>query len=307
VLVENYRRGTLERVRLGYQDLGTLNPRLVYCSISGYGRVGPRADEPGYDFVIQAESGLMAITGEPEGEPMKLGVAVTDILTGMNATQAVLAALLARERTGRGQFIDAALLDSAIGVLANVATGYLNTGEAPSRYGNAHPTVVPYQIFPTRDGTIALAVGNDAQFRTLCERIVGRPELAGDERYRTARARVLNREPLIATLTEIFRRDTTAAWLERLRAAGVPAGQVRTVPEVFEAPEVAARRLVAEVPDARHGVVRVMRSPLGLAGTPAREPAAPPRLGEHTDEILREALGATDAEIARWRECGAVA
>src|SRR5919199_5165901 len=215
VLVENYRRGTLERVGLGYEDLRSLNPRLVYCSISGYGRVGPRADEPGYDFVIQAESGLMAITGEPEGEPMKLGVAVTDILTGMNATQAVLAALFARERTGQGQFIDAALLDSAIGVLANVATGYLNTGQVPGRHANAHPTVVPYQIFPTRDGTIALAVGNDAQFRTLCERIVGRPELAGDERYRTARARVLNREPLIATLTEIFRRDTTAAWLRR--------------------------------------------------------------------------------------------
>src|SRR5919199_5482880 len=236
VLVENYRRGTLERVGLGYQDLGTLNPRLVYCSISGDSRVGPRADEPGYDFVIQAESGLMAITGEPEGEPMKLGVAVTDILTGMNATQAVLAALLARERTGRGQFIDAALLDSAVGVLANVATGYLNTGEAPERFGNAHATVVPYQIFPTADGTLALAVGNDSQFRILCERVIGRPEMARDPRYATARARVLNRDTLIPALSDILRGSTTGTWLERLRAVGVPAGENRTAPGGFAPP-----------------------------------------------------------------------
>ena len=307
VLVENFRQGTLERFGLGHGDLSVLNPRLVYCSISGYGRTGPRAGEPGYDFVIQAESGLMAITGEPDGEPLKLGVAIADILTGMNCAQAVLAALLARERTGRGQFIDIALLDSAIGVLANVATGYLNTGEEPKRYGNAHATVVPYQILPTADGSVALAVGNNLQFRSLCERVIGRPELGTDPRFATARERVINRDALIALLSDHFRQATTDAWLDRLRAAGVPAGKVRSVPEVFAAPEVAARRMVAEVPDARLGTVRVMRSPLGLSDTPPREPTAPPRLGEHTDEILRQALGASEADIARWRAAGAIA
>jgi len=180
VLVENYKKGTLERFGLGYEQLSALNPRLVYCSISGYGRTGPRADEPGYDFAIQAESGLMSITGEPHGAPMKHGMAITDLVTGMNAAQAVLAALLARARTGKGQLIDMALLDCAVALLANMASGHIVTGAEPPRLGNAHPTVVPYQVFETSDGDFVLAVGNDSQFRALCEKVVDRPDLCVD-------------------------------------------------------------------------------------------------------------------------------
>ena len=249
VLVENFKKGGLDRFGLGYAQLHERNPRLIYCSISGYGRTGPRADEPGYDFAIQAESGLMAITGEPEGAPMKHGVAITDLVTGMNATQAILAALIARGKTGRGQHLDIALFDSAVALLANVASGHLATGRAPGRFGNAHATVVPYQLFDTADGVLALACGNDQQFRALCGRVLVRPDLAEDERYRTNRNRVLNRDTLIPTLAAVFRGKGTGHWLESLRAAGVPAGQVRSVPEVFAAPDTIGRGLVHEVPD----------------------------------------------------------
>ncbi|HEU0229081.1 MAG TPA: CaiB/BaiF CoA-transferase family protein [Burkholderiaceae bacterium] len=305
VLVENYRLGALKKFGLDYETLSQTNPGLVYCSISGYGRTGPRAAEPGYDFVIQAESGLMSITGDEEGEPMKLGVAITDLVTGMNAGQAVLAALLVRQRTGRGQLIDLALLDGALNVLANVGMGYLAAGHIPERFGNAHPTVVPYQIVSASDGRFALAVGNDTQFMSLCAAL-GRGELAVDERYRTNRARVLNRATLLPELEKTLATDTRANWLEKIRAAGVPAGSVRTVPQALDAPEVKARGLVADTPDSRHGSLPIMRSPLALRGTPPREPVAPPRLGEHTDQILREVLGATVDELAAWRDAGAI-
>ncbi len=306
VLVENYRLGALDAFGLGYEDLSALNPGLVYCSISGYGRTGPRAGEPGYDFVIQAESGLMSITGEPGGAPMKLGVAITDLVTGMNGVQAILAALLARARSGRGQHIDLALLDGAVSVLANVGAGYLAAGHAPRRLGNAHPTVVPYQIFATRDGSFALAVGNDAQFARLCD-LVGRPEWRDDPAYATSRARVLNRERLIPELERIFAGEDTAHWLRTVRAAGIPAGAVRSVDEALDAPEIAARGLVADTPDARHGTLRLLRSPLRLLGTPPREPAAPPRLGEHTDAVLARVLALDDAALDRLRAQGAIA
>ncbi len=286
ILVENFRMGALDRMGFGFEALSQINPRLIYCSVSGYGRTGPRAAEPGYDFTIQAESGLMAITGEPDGAPMKMGVAITDLVTGMNAVQAILAALLARERTGRGQHIDIALFDSAVALLANVASGHLATGALSRRYGNAHATVVPYQIFSTADSSLALAVGNDQQFRALCERVIGRPDLAEDARYSANRARVLNRETLIPILEGIFATQRTRHWIERLRAAGVPGGQVRNVREVFASPEVAARGIVSVVPDALHGELRLVRSPLRLSDTPLRAPQAPPRLGEHTDEVL---------------------
>lgn len=306
VLVENYRLGALARFGLDYDTLSQAHPGLIYCSISGYGRTGPRAAEPGYDFVIQAESGLMSITGEPEGAPMKLGVAITDLVTGMNATQAVLAALLARQKTGKGQLIDLALLDSAVNVLANVGAGYLAAGQVPQRLGNGHPTVVPYQIFATADGAFALGVGNDAQFVALCAAL-GRPEWAEDERYRKNRSRALNRGSLVPALQQIFMTQSSEHWLARIRAAGIPAGPVRTVPQALDAPEIAARGLLADTPDARHGSLRLMRSPLHLRGTPPREPAAPPRLGEHTDEVLAQALGASAADIQAWRHAGAVA
>lgn len=306
VLVENYRLGALEAFGLGYDDLSAINPGLVYCSISGYGRTGPRAAEAGYDFVIQAESGLMSITGEPDGAPMKLGVAITDLVTGMNGVQAILAALLARARSGRGQHIDLALLDGAVSVLANVGAGYLAAGHAPQRLGNAHPTVVPYQIFATRDGSFALAVGNDAQFARLCT-LVGHPEWRDDPAYATSRARVLNRDRLIPELERIFAREDTAHWLAAVRAAGIPAGAVRSVDEALDAPEVAARGLVAETPDARHGTLRLLRSPLRLLGTPPREPAAPPRLGEHTAAVLARVLAMDDGALDRLRAQGAIA
>lgn len=305
VLVENYRIGTLERFGLGYEDLALINPRLIYCSISGYGRTGPRANEPGYDFIIQAESGLMSITGEVDGEPMKLGVAITDLVTGMNAVQAILAALIARGRTGQGQLIDLALLDGATSVLANIGSGYLVAGNQPERFGNAHPTVVPYQIMASSDSSFALAVGNDRQFECLCKAI-GCPALASDERYVTNRQRVLNRQTLIPALQAIFSTASNDYWLPRIRAAGVPVGPVRSVPQALEAPEMRARGLVADVDDAHHGTLRLMRSPLNLKGTPPREPVAPPRLGEHTEKILAQVLHCSEDDIAGFRAAGAI-
>ena len=306
VLVENYKKGTLERFGLGYEDLSALNPRLVYCSISGYGRTGPRADEPGYDAVIQAESGLMSITGEPDGRPLKHGMAIADLVTGLSATQAVLAALLARARTGKGQLIDVALFDCAVALLANMASGHIVTGDVPRRYGNAHPTLAPYQTFETEDGDFVLAVGNDGQFRALCERVIERPELAADPRFANSRARVINREALIPELAASFRKRKTAHWIAALQREKVPCGQVRDLGQVFASPEITAREMVAEVLDSRHGRLKLMRSPLALRGTPTRPPTAPPRLGEHTDTLLAEVLGLGESEIKALRASGAV-
>lgn len=306
VVVENFRLGALARYGLDYESLSRANPRLIYCSISGYGRTGPRADEAGYDFAIQAESGLMSITGEVDGEPMKLGVAITDIVTGMNATQAVLAALIARERTGQGQFIDLSLLDCAVSVLANVASAYLATGKPPRRYGNAHATVVPYQTFRTADGVLALAVGNDRQFATLCREVLLCPELADDPRFATNRARTTNIAVLEPILAGHFAGRSLDQLLSDLRGRGIPAGSIRDLEAVFAAPEIAARGMVAEVTDSLHGSVKLMTSPLKLSGTPVRAPAYPPRLGEHTDELLRDVLGLNPGEIADLRTHNAV-
>ena len=306
VFVENFRRGAMEKFGLGHAVLAADNPGLIYCSISGYGRAGPRSDEAGYDFALQAESGLMAITGEPDGAPVKLGVAIVDIATGMNAAQAVLAALLARHRTGRGQFIDMALLDTGVALLANIAQGCLATGEPPGRFGNAHATIVPYQTFPARDGTFVVAIGNDGQFRALCERVIDRPELAADQRYSGNAGRVANRDTLAEVLSAIFRERCRADWLARLRRAGVPAGDVREVLDVLASPEVAARAMIAPVTDRVHGRLALLTSPLRLQGTPPRTPAPPPRLGEHTDEVLKEVLGASEAQIREWRRAQAI-
>ncbi|WP_420393014.1 CaiB/BaiF CoA transferase family protein [Acuticoccus sp.] len=286
VLVENFRLGVLDRIGLGYEAVAKVNPRLIYCSVSGYGRTGPRAAEPGYDFVIQAESGIMAITGQRGGQPIKVGVAVGDLIGGMHAVQGILAALIARGRTGRGQHVDISLLDCAIATLANVATGHLQTGCGYERIGNAHPTVVPYQTFDTSDGVLVLAVGNDTQFAKLCQRVIDQPALAQDPRYVKNRDRVLNRDALVPTLAAIFLGKSTAEWIASLKSAGVPAGEVRTVDEVLSSREVVERQMVVEVPDAKHGTLRLLGSPLKLSDTPVRHPTTPPRHGEHTAEVL---------------------
>jgi crotonobetainyl-CoA:carnitine CoA-transferase CaiB-like acyl-CoA transferase len=306
VLVENYRKGALERYGLGFDQLRQQNDRLIYCSISGYGRTGPRSGEAGYDFAIQAESGLMAITGEPQGSPMKLGVAITDIVAGMNATQAILAALIARDRTGRGQHLDIALFDGAVSLLANVASGYLATGKPPGRFGNAHATVVPYELFTTSDGMLALACGNDQQFRQLCERVLGRPLLARDPRFARNRERVLNRATLIPELCHIFITRKTMEWIDALRDAGIPAGQVREVPDVFAASEIGARGLLNDVLDPRLGTLRMVASPLRFSDTPVREPTSPPRLGENSDDILMRELGLNDKIVGDFRRRGII-
>lgn len=286
ILVENFRQGALAAYGLDPETLHAAHPRLIYCSISGYGRTGSRSGDGGYDFTIQAESGLMAVTGEPDGEPMKLGVAISDVATGMNAVQAILAALFARERTGRGQHLDIALFDSAVALMANVATGHLNTGEDARRYGNAHATVVPYQLFDTSDGVLVLACGNDGQFQKLCYDVIDRPDLAADARYRRNRDRVAHRDALVAELQAIFGRNDTDHWIERLRASGVPGGKVRSISEVFSAQETVERNLILEIPDPKLGKVRLVRSPLRFSDTPLRTPTAPPRLGENTDDVL---------------------
>jgi len=247
----------------------------------------------------------MSITGEPDGIPLKHGMAITDLVTGMNATQAILAALIARGRTGRGQFLDIALLDGAMSLLANVGTGYLNAGGRPRKYGNAHPTVVPYQTFETKRGRFVLACGNDGQYRALC-RVLGRPDLAEDVRFRRNADRVVNRDALIPQLEAIFREDGADAWLERLWAAQVPAGVIHDVPEAFASPAVQGRRMVDTVPHPTLGEVHLIRSPLRMSETPPTAPTAPPLLGADTAEVLSRVLGKSQAQIAALAESGAI-
>jgi crotonobetainyl-CoA:carnitine CoA-transferase CaiB-like acyl-CoA transferase len=297
IVVENYLTGALAKYGLDYASLAALNPRLIYCSISGYGRTGSFATRAGYDFLIQAESGLMAITGEPDGSPQKLGVAICDVLAGSNATQAVLAALYVRERTGRGQAIDIALFDSAVAALINVASGSLNGGGAAKRYGNAHPSIVPYEAFDAADAPFVLACANNRQFRDLCVSAIGRPELAADERFATNALRVENRVALSALLAEHFATRTCAGIVAACTAVNVPAGPVRTIEQALAAPEVAERGMIDELA----GGVRVTGSPLRLSETPVRAPAAPPALGEHSVAILRDVLGYDAARIDELR------
>jgi crotonobetainyl-CoA:carnitine CoA-transferase CaiB-like acyl-CoA transferase len=305
VLLENFKVGALARLGLGYEDLAALHPGLVYCSITGFGQTGPYRSRPGYDFLVQGMGGLMSLTGEPDGAPTKVGVAITDIFTGMYAATAVLAALAHRERSGRGQHVDLALLDVQVATLANQAESYLVTGRPPGRLGNAHPSIVPYQAFATRDGHVILAVGNDAQFARLCE-MGGRPELAGDERFRTNAARVRNRVELVAQLAPIFSARTSKDWIAALEAAGVPCGPINDLAEVFDDPQVRHRGMRVEAPHPVAGTVPMVASPIRLSGTPVRHEVAPPTLGQHTAEVLREVLGMEEAEVEALRRDGVV-
>lgn len=306
IVVENFRVGAAERLGVGYEQIRALKPDIIYCSISGYGRDTADATRPGYDFVIQAESGLMSITGEPEGHPLRFGVAITDVACGMTATQSILAALIQRDRTGEGQQIDVALLDCALNLLINVGSGYLNTGDEMRRYGNAHPTVVPYQIFACSEGEFALAVGNDKQFRALCRSVVGKPHLAQDPRFATARARALNRVELIPELAEVFRTRPHQHWMDACAAAEVPAGLVKSVGEALAAKGVAERGMVQTLHSETLGPVALVRPAQGLAAQRDAHYSAPPLLGQDTRAILSEVLGYDPQRIAALQESGIV-
>ena len=304
-LVENFRTGTLDRMGLGYEDLRVLNPGLVYCSISGYGRTGPWAQRPGYDFIIQAEGGLMGITGPQEGLPYRVGVPIVDITAGMFAATAILGALRARDETGEGQIVDVSLLDSSAALLTNVASNFLVGGEPSRRLGNAHPNIAPYEAFHARDRWFALAAANQGQWARLCE-VIERPALRDDPRFNTNEARVSNRPALLETLGEVFAERDATEWLAALRESGLPCAPINTVAEVFAHPQAEARELELETEHPTVGPVRFPGFPYKLSQTPAEVRQPPPTLGQHTEEVLRELLGYSPSEVAEMRESGAI-
>ena len=305
VVLENYKVGQLKKYGLHYDDLNTINPKLVYCSITGFGQTGPWRHRPGYDFIIQGLGGLMSITGErddlPGGGPQKVGVAVTDLMTGMYSTIAILAALTHRDRTGIGQYIDMALLDVSVAMLANMNMNYLTSGQVPKRWGNAHPNVIPYQVFACRDGHIIVAVGNDSQFRKFCE-VLGEPKLGSDDRFATNSNRIRNRNGLIPLLEPLMWARSRDAWVDALEAAGVPCGPINTIDQVFENPQVQARGIKVEIPHPLAGSVPQVASPMRFSKTPIEYHAAPPTLGQHNDYVLREVLGMQADEIEQLRQ-----
>ena len=300
VLVENFRPGTLDGIGFDYPSVSARHPRLVYASISGFGQTGPRRDEPGYDAVIQAEGGLMSITGPAGGPAYRLGVAVADFISGMFAAQGVLAALLARQASGRGQHVDVGMLDAVTAMLTYQAGIWFATGAARTRMGNRHPSIAPYDTFTAADGEFVLAVGNDTQFAACC-RIIGEPALAEDERFRTNAGRVDHVDALGERLAAVFATRTRAEWIGALTSAGVPAGSVRDVGEVLRDSQVAARDMVVKAEHATLGIVEQLGLPVKLSETPGAIRQGPPVLGQHTDAILREDLGLDDEEIARLR------
>lgn len=309
VLVENYKVGGLAKYGLDAASLLAINPKLVYCSITGYGQDGPYAQRAGYDAAIQAIGGLMSVTGEPDGAPgagpQKVGVAATDLMTGMYAATAILAALRHAERTGRGQQIDLALLDTQVAWLANQASNYLVGGLVPDRQGSAHPSIVPYQVMPAADGYFMLAVGNDAQFARFCE-VIGEAQLAVDPRYATNRARVAHRAELVPHLQQRLRTRPAAAWLAALEAAVVPANPVNRIDQVFDDPQVQARGLRIDVPHATGGTVAMVRNPLKFSATPLQYTQAAPLLGQHTTQVLGEVLAMGEAQLQRLRGQGVI-
>ena len=303
VVIENYKTGGLKKYALDYDSVKALNPEVVYCSITGFGQTGPLADQPGYDFLIQAMGGLMSVTGEDR--PMKVGVPAVDLFTGVYAAGAVMAALLARERTGQGDYIDMALLDVQAAMLANQASNYFVSGRSPGRGGNAHPNIVPYQDFPTKDGRIAVAVGNDRQFAAFAQAL-GRPDWAQDPRFRRNADRVANREVLIAEITVVMAQGDSAAWSDALHAAGVPCGPIQTIGEVFDHPQAHARELAFKLPMSGADAAALVANPMRLTASPPQYRRGPPRLGEHTGEVLQERLGLDQNRVNALKQSGAV-
>ncbi|HEY1393514.1 MAG TPA: CaiB/BaiF CoA-transferase family protein [Methylibium sp.] len=309
VFVENFKVGDMARYGLDYASLAALNPRLVYCSITGYGQTGPYRDRAGYDYAIQGIGGLMGVTGErddlPGGGPQKVGVAVADLFTGLYATVAVLAALRHRDATGQGQYIDMALLDTQVAMLANLGANYLVSGKVPGRLGNAHQNIVPYQVFEVADGHLILAVGNDGQFAKFCT-VAGCPELAEDPRYAKNADRVRNRALLVPLLAQVLKTRTRADWLQALEAAKVPCGPINGLDEVFADPQVVARGMTEAVPHPLNDALRLVASPLKLAATPARTRHAPPLLGQHSEEVLADWLACDAARMQALRDAGVI-
>ncbi|MDR3520623.1 MAG: CaiB/BaiF CoA-transferase family protein [Acidocella sp.] len=305
VVLENFKLGGLAKLGLGPEHLLTLNPRLIYCSITGFGQTGPYAARAGYDFLMQGMGGLMSLTGEPDGEPMKVGVAVTDVFTGMYATTAILAALNERHVSGLGQHIDIALFDVQIATLANQISSYLVSGEQPPRHGNAHPSIVPYQVFKTSDGYAILAIGNDEQFRRFCA-IAHAPELADNPAYATNPARVKHRDVLVPLLQAIMQTRSTAQWISQLEPASVPCGPINQLPELDTHAQVAARGIFKTIAHPSGGTMRSVASPMRFSRSATQDDIAPPTLGQHTREILTTQLGASEAELAQWQQDGII-
>jgi len=305
VVVENYKIGDLKRYGLDYDSLRQANPGLVYCSITGYGQTGPSARKPGYDFVFQAIGGLMSITGErddlPGGGPQKAGIAIADVITGMYATIAILAALNHRAESGNGQYIDMALLDCIVALGGNQVTGYFANGRIPHRYGNAHASLVPYQVFTVADGEIVVAVGNDVQWQRYCEAIE-RPDLAADARWAQVKGRIVGRNELVPELARAMLARGADAWIARLEAADVPCGRINNYEQVFQDPQVQYRGLRVDIPKADGGIVSTIASPLRLCGTPVQYPLPPPLIGDSTDDVLGRVLGYGPQDIQALKE-----
>jgi len=306
VLIQNYRVGVMERVGFGWETMRERHPHLIYCSISAYGVTSPWASRPGFDPVLQAESGIMSYTGHPDGPPTRHPLAIIDTFTAMYATSAILAAYIARLRTGKGQLIDLALMDTAVAVQTNAAQSYLVSGQDPVRMGNSHPAAVPVGLFETQTGPFYMAVGTQKLFALVCEKVLERPDLLTDPRFATNSARQANRDAVFGLLNETFAANTREYWLDRMVAAGVPAGAVRNVSEAIESPEVAARGMVTTVDHPTAGPLRLLGSPYHFSDTPTATPEAPPLLGQHTEQVLRDLLGADDAMLGRWRTGGAI-
>jgi formyl-CoA transferase len=309
VLLENFKVGDLARHGLDYATLARDNPRLVYCSITGFGQDGPYRDRPGYDFMVQGLGGLMSVTGErddlPGGGPQKVGVAVCDLFTGMYATTAVLAALIERGRSGQGQYIDMALLDVQVAMLANLSASYFVSGRVPGRMGNAHQNIVPYHVFRAADEFLIVAVGNDGQFAAFCE-VLGVPEWARDERFSTNPQRVRHRELMVSMISGRLAARPARAWLAGLERAGVPCGPINDLAQVFADPQVRHRGMRVEAPHPAAGEVSMVANPIRFSATPIAHDRAPPLLGEHTEEVLGGVLGLDAAAIAALRERGAI-
>ncbi len=305
VLIENYKVGGLAKYGLDYASLRELNPRLVYCSITGFGQTGPYASRAGYDFMIQAMGGMMSVTGEADGQPMKIGVALADVLTGLYASNAIQAALIHQLKTGEGQYIDMSLLDVQVATLANQAMNYLATGNSPGRLGNAHPNIVPYQAFATADGFIILAVGNDAQFSRFCD-LCGKPSVAGDERFVTNSNRVKNRQQLVPMVSEWMARESSEWWLASLNERGIPCGPFNSIEQVFDDPQVQFRQMQRKLKHPTAGEVPTVANPISFSETPIDYAMAPPLLGQHTDEVLRDLLNKDDQQITALRRDGVI-